>query len=91
MGKIKMAARNCGDRKCTKGGFLLSRTSHRQVFIHVTHNGLSKEGLLIVKQGQLMIIKTKITTVKLSTGKLLHRPAKVTSGRSLLLTEEMNF
>ena len=40
----KMAVRNYGD-KCAKGGFLLSHASHPQVFIHVTHNGLSEERL----------------------------------------------
>ena len=89
-----MAKRNCGDKKWITGGCLLthaSTVSNPPVFIHVMRNGLSKEGLLIVKQGQLTMIKTRITTLKLSTGNLLHRPAKVTFGRSLLLTKESSF
>lgn len=81
--KEKMGARNRGDMKHAKGGSLLLRASGPQIFIHVTHNGLSEEGLLIVKQEQFMI--------ELSTGNLLYRPAKLTSGRSLLLTEETSF
>ena len=39
-----------------EGAFLHTLLSNPQVFIHVIHNGLSKEGLLIVKQGQLTIL-----------------------------------